>query len=163
MLALAERRELYLFSRLYSFNIKLLLTNSMPFHKTRSGKISRAQKYRIKWKAPWIFSKKLLKHIQNKVILAKIKRKPIKTREVYDEMSKYTITSTIGSNKMPCQMSKLKKDVIQRELLSFWKKIQLMKRYRILFRYTKTDAHKVNPTNSHPLGIFVNKSGVFLV
>jgi hypothetical protein len=50
----------------------------MPFHKIRSGKISRAQKYRIKCKAPYIFSKKFLKHFQNSAILAISIDDPIK-------------------------------------------------------------------------------------
>ena len=131
MSVLAERRELSLFSRLYSFNIKLLITNSMPFHKIRSGKISRAQNYRIKWKAPWIFSKKLLKLFQNKAILAIITTNPIKYRLVGDEMSRYTTSRTRGSNKIPNQMNKLKNDVVQAEFLTFWKKVQLTIPYNV--------------------------------
>ena len=156
----AERRELSLFSRLYKFNIKLLLTSSMPFQKRKSGKISRAQKYRIKWKAPWIFSKKLLKHIQNKAILAKIIRIPMRIKDICDEMSKYTITRIVGKSDMPNQINILKKDVIQREFLSFWKKIQLINRYKRLFIKIKTDTPNVSPPKNHSCGNWVYMEGI---
>ena len=91
----------------------------MPFQYKRSGKISRAQKYRIKWKAPKKKEKKLLKLFQNKEILAIITTEPIKYRLVGDEMSRYTTKRIRGNNKTPSQINKLKNDVVQAEFLTF--------------------------------------------
>ena len=99
---------------------------SMLFHNKRSGRISRAQKYRIKWKAPWIFSKKLQKHFQNNTILEKSNKLPMIYKDASGEISKYVTNKTTGNSKIPIQIKRLTNVLIQSEFLSFWKKTQLM-------------------------------------
>ena len=49
----------------------MLFAKIIPFHRTKSGSISRAQKYKIKSKPPYKLLQKSFNHLYNINILAK--------------------------------------------------------------------------------------------
>lgn len=65
------------------------------------GVISRAQKYTIKCKMPWIFGKKIIYVSYNKIILVKKTTKPIYSQACNVLRSKYMVSKTNGNNNNP--------------------------------------------------------------